>query len=379
MIGTPQIQVEEITDGVPVKITAEVDVRPELTMPDFAGIEVPVPSAEIAEEDVDGEVAKLRDRFATLKTVERSVLTGDFVQLDLAATVDGEEVPGGSAKNISHEVGSGKLVPGLDDVLVGMSAQESTTFTSQLVGGDFAGKDAEIAVTILAVKQRELPDLNDDFAGLASEFDTLDEVRTDLRSRLERAKRFERLFEARDKAVQALVDAVDVPTPESVVQEEVQHRKERIIEQLEQMGATLNDYLAGESRTEEDLDRELVDAASNAVRVQLVLDALADAENVAVTDDEFGLEVMHRAQRARTAPEQYYEQLIRSGAAAEVYGDVRRAKALAVLMERVRIVDTDGNPISFESLREAASGQPAGESEAGLGSVGSASTDRDDD
>jgi trigger factor len=350
-IGRPEVHVDEVVDGQPLKFTAEVDVRPELTMPDLASIEVPIPQVEVAESDVDEQVSSLRDRFATLKTVERTALTGDYVQLDLAATVDGEEVPGGSATNISHEVGSGQLVPGLDEVLVGMGAGESATFATQLVGGDFAGKDADVAVTVRTVKEKQLPELDDAFAQLASEFDTLDEVKADLRGRLERSRKMERLFAARDKAVEALVDAAEVPAPESVVQDEVDHRKEAMAEQLERMGVSLADYLATESRTEEDLDRELTEAASNAVRVQLVLDALADAENVTVTDEEFGHEVMHRAQRSGKAPEQYYEDLIRSGNAAAVFGDVRRGKALALVMERVRLVDADGNPVAFEDLR----------------------------
>src|SRR3954466_15172044 len=178
-IGRPEVEITDFTDGEPLKFTAEVDVRPELTLPKLDEIEVTVDTIKIGDDEVDEQLKGLRERFSTLKTVERPAAEGDYVQVDLAATVDGQEVEGGSATNVSHEVGSGQLLPGLDEELVGMSAGESTTFTTQLVGGDFAGRDAEVSVTVRSVKEKQLPPLNDDFAQLASEFDTLDELRND--------------------------------------------------------------------------------------------------------------------------------------------------------------------------------------------------------
>ncbi|MBN1170656.1 MAG: trigger factor [Micromonosporaceae bacterium] len=352
-IGRPEVELDEVVDGQPLKFTVEVDVRPELVMPDLASIEVPIATVEVTDEDVEQQLTSLRERFATLKTAERSAQNGDYVQIDLAATVDGLEVEGGSATNISHEVGSGQLVPGLDDVLIGLSASESTTFVGQLLGGDHAGKDADISVTVRSVKEKCLPELDDDFAQLASEFDTLEEIRADLRNRLERSKNMERLLEARDKALAALVAAAEVPAPESVVRDEVDQRKLSMVAHLQQMGATLSEYLATESRTEEELDKELHEAAGNAVKVQLVLDQLADAEKIAVSNEEFGAEILDRARQAGQAPEQYYQRLVQEGSAGTVFGEVRRGKALALLLERVRIVDADGNEVSVKSLREA--------------------------
>jgi len=283
--------------------------------------------------------------------VERAAQVGDYVQIDLAATVDGAEVPGGTASNISHEVGSKQLLPGLDDVLVGMSAGESTTFVTQLVGGDYAGRDADVAVTVRTVKEKQLPALDDEFAQLASEFDTLAELRDDLRERLTRVKRVEQLYAARDKALDALVKATDVPAPESVVREEVEHRKQAINDQLERIGASMEDYLSSEGKTEEQVDTELQQAAEEGVKIQLVLDTLADSEDIQVSDDEFGHEIVHRAQRAGVAPQQYYDQLIRNGTAAAVFGDVRRGKALTLVLERATITDSAGNPVDLEALR----------------------------
>lgn len=191
-LGRPEVEITEFNDGDSLNFTAEVDVRPEITLPDPATIEVTVDELKVDDSEIDQQVQSLRERFATLKTVERAAQEGDYVQIDLNATVDGEEVPGGSASNISHEVGSKQLLPGLDEALVGVAAGDSTTFTTQLVGGDYAGRDAEVTVTVRTVKEKELPELNDDFAQMASEFDTIEELRNDLRERVTRASRSSR-------------------------------------------------------------------------------------------------------------------------------------------------------------------------------------------
>lgn len=352
-LGRPEVEITEFGDGEPLRFTAELDVRPEITLPDLSTISVTVDEIQIGENEIDEQVSGLRERFATLKTVERAAQVGDYVQIDLAATVDGAEVPGGTATNISHEVGSKQLLPGLDDVLVGMSAGDSATFVTQLVGGDFAGRDADVAVTVRTVKEKQLPELEDDFAQLASEFDTLEELRADLRERLTRVKRVEQVYAARDKALEQLVAGADVPAPDGVVREEVEHRKEAMTDQLERIGASLEEYLEVEEKTEEQIDAELTDAATQGVKIQLVLDALADAEDVQVSDDEFGHEIVHRAQRAGIAPQEYYDELVRSGGAATVFGDVRRGKALQLVMERAKIVDSAGDEVSLEALRAA--------------------------
>ncbi|MEV0326677.1 trigger factor [Micromonospora echinospora] len=350
-LGRPEVEITEFNDGDSLNFTAEVDVRPELTLPDPATIEVTVDELQIDDSEIDEQVKSLRERFATLKTVERAAQEGDFVQIDLNATVDGEDVPGGSATNLSHEVGSKQLLPGLDEAVVGLAANESATFTTQLVGGDFAGKDAEVAVTVRTVKEKELPELNDEFAQMASEFDTLEELRGDVRERITKGKRVEQIYAARDKALEQLVAAAEVPAPEGVVSEEVASRKQAMVDQLERIGASLEEYLAAEEKTEEQLDEELKTAATEGVKIQLLLDTLADADDVQVSDDEFGHEIVHRAQRAGMPPQQYYDQLVRSGAAAAVFGDVRRGKALASVMERVTIKDAAGNAVTLDALK----------------------------
>lgn len=350
-LGRPSVEITEFTDGEALRFTAELDVRPEISLPDLSSIAVTVDEIQVGDSEVAEQLSSLRDRFATLKTVERAAQVGDYVQVDLAATVDGAEVEGGTASNISHEVGSNQLLPGLDEVLVGMGAGEAASFTSPLAGGEHAGKDAEVSVTVRTVKEKQLPDLDDDFAQLASEFDTLDEVRADLKERLTKAKRMEQLYDARDRALSALVDAASVPAPEGVVAEEVEQRKQAMVDELERVGATLEEYLSVEGKSEQDIDTELTTAATEGVKIQLVLDALADQEQLQVSDDEFGHEIVHRAQRAGMGAQQYYDQLVRSGMAASVYGDVRRGKALGLVLERVIIKDSAGTVLTLDDLR----------------------------
>ena len=320
----------------------------EITVPDLAGISVTVPAVQIGDNEIDEQINGLRERFATLKTVDRPAAEGDYVQLDLHATVDGEEVPGGSATNISHEVGSKQLLPGLDEVLVGLVAGADATFTTQLVGGDFAGREADVSVTVRSVKDKPNWSLGED-----SWDDTLEELRGDLRERLTKAKKVEQIYAARDQALKQLVEAAGIPAPEGVVKDEVEGRKQAMTDQLERIGATLQDYLASEDKTEDQIDAELTEAAQEGVRIQLLLDTIADAEEIQVSDDEFGHEIVHRAQRAQMQPQQYYDQLVQSGAAAAVFGDVRRGKALASVMEQVTMKDDEGNTLTLDDLRDA--------------------------
>jgi trigger factor len=257
-------------------------------------------------------------------------------------------------------VGSKQLLPGLDEVLVGMSAGDDTTFTTQLVGGDFAGRDADVSVSVKSVKDKQLPELDDDFAQLASEFDTLEELRNDLRERLGKVKKVEQIYAARDEALKQLVEAAEIPAPEGIVKDEVEGRKAAMSDQLERIGASLEDYLASEDKTEEQIDQELAEAATEGVKIQLLLDTIADAEEVQVSDDEFGHEIVHRAQRAQMQPQQYYDQLVQSGNAAAVFGDVRRGKALASVLEQVTMQDEAGNTLSLDDLREAGEDEHAG-------------------
>ena len=351
VLGAPSVEITKLDEKEQFAFTAEVDVRPEIVLPDLSSVTASVDQVEVTDQEVEEQITALRERFGTLKGVERSAQNGDFVQIDLVATVDGEEVPGGSASGISHQVGSGRLLDGLDEALVGMSADGENAFTTKLVGGEYAGRDASVAVTVKTVRERELPPLDDEFAQMASEFDTLEELRSDVHERVRRVKQLEQAYQARDKVLEALLAATEVPVPEGVVAEEVDYRRQAMADQLERMGANIEEYLAEEEKSEDDLTGELTKTASDAVRTQILLDAIADAEQVGVSDEELTQEVLTRAQQAGVAPQEYAEQLQRSGQLRAIVADVRRGKALLLAVERATVTDSTGNQVDLTALR----------------------------
>ena len=220
-LGQPEIEITKLEDGEELVFTAEVDIRPEIELPDLEALKFTVDPIEVTDEEVDTELQSLRARFGTLTGVERAAENGDFVSIDLSATVDGEDVPEAKTEGLSHEVGSGQLIEGLDDAIIGLKEEESRVFTTKLAAGDRAGQDAQVTVTVKSVKERELPEPDDDFAQLASEFDTIDELRNSLTEQVTRVKRVQQAEQIRDKALEDLLEQVDVPLPEKIVQAQV--------------------------------------------------------------------------------------------------------------------------------------------------------------
>jgi trigger factor len=242
-LGQPEVEITTLDDGEQLAFTAEVDIRPKFEVPDYDELPVTVDKAEVTPDEVEETLSNLRERFSTLKNAERAAAEGDFVSIDLAAKVDGEDVEDARTSGYSYEVGSASSVAGLDDALTGMNAGDTATFPSTLVGGDHEGQEAEVTVTAHSVKIKELPELDDEFAQLASEFDTIGELRADIRKRLERQKRMQQLGQARDKALEALMEKVEIPLPESVVENELQRRNEQLDQQLQMYGLTRESYL----------------------------------------------------------------------------------------------------------------------------------------
>jgi trigger factor len=231
-LGQPEIDIAELEDNDHVTFTAEVDVRPEIDVPDFADLSVEVDAIEADEESVEAELTNLRARFGTLKAVERAVQDGDFVSIDLTATVDGETVDEASSEGLSYEVGTASLVEGLDEALAGLSEGESKEFTTTLVAGEHADSEAQATVTVKSVKERELPELDDDFAQLASEFDTLDELKDSLKSQVEEQLKGQQAADIRDKVLAAALEKTEVPLPESVVKEQVDGQVQQLVSQF---------------------------------------------------------------------------------------------------------------------------------------------------
>ncbi|MCX0273837.1 trigger factor [Nocardia zapadnayensis] len=351
VIGQPEIEITKIEDGQELAFTAEVDVRPEIALPeDYSTIAVTVDAIEITDADIDEQLQSLRQRFGTLTGVERPVQDGDFVSIDLSATVDGEEVPEAATTGLSHEVGSGQLIEGLDETLIGMSAEESKEFTSTLVAGEHAGREAAITVTLGSVKERELPEADDEFAQLASEFDTIDELKADLRSRVERVKKVQQAGDIRDKVLEQLLESVEVPLPEAVVKAEIDAVEHDAIHGFDHDEAKFAEALEAQGSSREEFDADTKEAAEKSVKTQLLLDAVAEAEGTQVGQEELTERILFQAQRYGMAPEQFIQQVQQAGQLGAVFADVRRGKALAEVVGKVTVTDSEGNKIDTDEM-----------------------------
>ncbi|MGN7801008.1 trigger factor [Leifsonia sp. 22587] len=318
-------------------LTIEVDVRPEVKLPDFDDITITVDAAEVGVDDVEEELDRLRSRFGTLVTVDRPAKTGDFAQIDLTAEIGGEEVD--TAANISYEIGSGELIDGIDEALDTLTAGETTTFEAPLMGGDHEGENAQITVTLNAVKERELPEADDDFAQIASEFDTIGELRQSLRTQVERAKVFGQGTAARDQLVDKLLELVEIPVPEQLVEDEV-HR-----------------HLEQENRLEDDVHRaEVKESSEKTFRTQILLDEVAQENDVKVSQDELTQYLVQGAAQYGMDPNEFVKILSENGQIPSMVGEVARNKALAIILGKVKVVDSNGKPVDLAEFTAIADG-----------------------
>jgi trigger factor len=350
VLGQPEIEVTRVDDNQSIEFTAEVDIRPEFEVPDAATISVTVDDLEITDDDVQEQVDALRERFATTTAVERAAADGDLVTIDLRAAVGDRELTDAATDGLSYRIGAGDLVDGLDETLVGMAAGDIATFRTKLVAGEFAGQEADVTVTVTAVQERVLPEVDDEFAQLASEFDTVDELRADLIEKITRVKNLERGAQARDKVLEALLAAVDIPAPEGVVKAEVQVREHDAVHAFDHNDEAFAAYLEGEGKTREEFDAEVRESSEQAVRTQLLLDAMAEQAQVGVSQEEFTQRLMFNAQRIGVPPEQYFQRLQETGQIAAVFSDVRRGKALAAAVEQATVTDASGNVLNVPEL-----------------------------
>jgi trigger factor len=371
-IGQPEIEVTEIADGDHLAFTAEVDVRPEITLPDLHDITVTVDEVDVTDEQVTEQLDNLRARFGTLTGVERAAAEDDFVLLDLSASVNGEPIEEASTSGFSYQVGQGGLIDGLDEAVRDLSAGESRTFTSQLVAGEHAGQDADITATVTAVKERELPAADDEFAQLASEFDTLDELTADLRERLGRVRRMEQVTQARDRVLEAIVDATEVPLPETIVAAEVDSRLHDAVHTFDHDEERFAEVLREQGTTREEFDAEARTEAERNVKTRLVLDALADAENVSVSDEELTERIVFQAQQYEMPPEEFVRRVQEAGQLGAIFSDVRRSKALIAAVAAATVTDASGSPVDLSDLLA-----PAGADETGVVPAAEAADDAD--
>jgi trigger factor len=344
-LGQPDIEVTKKEYGQELAFTAEVDVRPKIALPDLSTLAVSVDPIEVSDDDVNAELESLRARFGTLKGVERPVALGDFVSIDLSATVDGVDVPNAAAQGLSHEVGSGRLIAGLDDALVGVSADESKEFTAQLATGEHAGKDAQVTVTVKSIKERELPEPDDEFAQLASEFDTIDELRSNLRDQVRQVKRAQQAEQIRDATIDALLGQVDVPLPEAIVQAQFDSALQGALGGPKNDDATLAEVLAAQGKSREEFETEARTAAETDVKRQLLLDALADDLEVEVGQQDLTERLVMTSRQYGIEPQQLFAYLQENNQLPAMFADVRRGVAIAAAIEAVTVTDTDGNTV----------------------------------
>ncbi|WP_120522032.1 trigger factor [Arthrobacter celericrescens] len=345
-LSRPEVEITEVpdpssTDGE-LKFQVEIDVRPEVELPDYSGIKVEVAAAESSDADVDKALDELRGRFGTLKSVDRPAKNDDFLTIDITALIDDAEVD--SASGLSYQVGAGTMLEGLDEAVSGLSVDEEAIFDTTLVGGEHAGEAAQVKVVVKAVKERELPEANDDFAQLASEFDTLAELREDLAKQAAESKVVGQGVEARDKVLDKLVELIEVPVPDSVIEE-----------QLEQHFSPENSHGEGEHDTEE--HREEVKAnTARAFQNEIILDAIADKEEVGVSQNELIDYIVTTASQYGMDPNQFAQIIDQSGQVPMMVSEVRRRKALAVVLGQAEVVDTEGNKVDLSDFV-----RPAGE------------------
>ncbi|HEU5420904.1 MAG TPA: trigger factor [Streptosporangiaceae bacterium] len=376
-LGQPDYDVTKLDDGKELVFTGELDRRPAFELPDLDGIPVTVESTEVTPDQVEEYLGSLRERFASLKGVDRAVADGDFVSIDLAASVDGKAVEDAQASGISYEVGTGSMLDGLDEALAGMSAGETKTFTAELAGGQLAGMEADVQVTVNSVKVKELPPLDDDFAQSASEFDTIGELRAGTRKQLEAMRRSGQAGQARERTLDAVLERVDMPLPERIIDEEIEQRRHSLNDRLQRAGMTMDNYLEGSGQTAAAIEEEFASDARRSVKAGFILDRIATDEKIGIESAELDAYVTQQAYQMGVAPQQLAKQLTDSGQLSHVVSDVLRSKALTLMTERATVTDEAGHPVDVaaairgedgeedEASDEAAGTEAAGDEAAG--------------
>ncbi|RLP11022.1 trigger factor [Propionibacterium australiense] len=367
-LGNPEIELTRLEDGDVAEITAEVDVRPEFDMPDFSQISVEVDSLEVSDADVDERVELLRQRFGTLKVVDRAAADGDVVLIDLVATQDGEAIEDAETSGMQYRIGAGGMVEGLDEALIGLKAGESKAFTSALVGGPHRDEEADITVTVTKVNEQELPELDDEFAQLVSEFDTVDEMIADVRENLERIGRLDQANTARDKVLEAVVGELDFELPQAVLDNEIEAYHEQIEAQLNAAGLTVEQYLADaedeDAETAEEFWKQIDERAERGMRAQIVLDKLAEDRQIGVSQEEFTQLIFQKAQQNGTSPEQEIQHMTEHNHMLEWMAEVRRGKALGMIVDEASVTDTNGDRVEISRLQNDGSLAPEAVDEA---------------
>ena len=353
-LAQPEIDITKLEDNEVVELVAEVDIRPDFDLPDFTLVKVSVDNIADTAPIIEERTDLLRQRFATTTEVDRAAEAGDLVVLDLDGSNDGAPLEEASAQGISYILGSGGMLDGLDEAVIGLKAGETTTFTSTLVGGALLGQVADVTVTVNKVSSRELPELNDDFAQLVSEFDTLEEMKADLADGAVRQARLEQAGSARDKVLEALLELTSFELPERLILAEKEARRNQITGQLRQAGLTIEAYLDGNeaetAETPEEFWTNVDTSSEKSLKAQVLLDKLADERQIGVDNQELTMLIYRKAQENGTTPEQELSHMQEHDHMGEWAGEIRRGKALGLIVAGATITDADGKPVDLAHL-----------------------------
>ncbi|KHO28884.1 trigger factor [Corynebacterium minutissimum] len=348
VIGQPEVDIAKLEDNDFVEFTAEVDVRPEFEVPDFSKISVKVPALEVGDEDVDKALEDLASRFGELKDTKRKMKTGDFAVIDITTEVDGAKLDEASHEGMTYRIGDDNLIKGLDTALRGMKTDEDNEFTTTIQSGEHEGEEATVKVHVQQSKERKLPELDDEFAQMASEFDTIDELREDTKTRVEETKKSEQAANIRDEVLKAALDEVSFELPKSIVDEQVHAQLHQVMGQMAHDEKALAQLLEAQGTTREEFDADARKSAEESVRTQLFLDALAEVEEPEVSQQELTDHILFTAQSYGMDPNQFIQQLQSSNQLGNLFSDVRRGKALAMAICRAEVTDEEGNKVDVD-------------------------------
>ncbi|QNE90043.1 trigger factor [Corynebacterium incognita] len=344
-LGQPNIDITKIEDNDVVEFTAELDVRPEIKVPDFSAMSVTVPAVKTDDEAVEKELENLAERFGELKDTKRKMKTGDFAIIDIDVEVDGEKLDEASSEGLTYQIGDDDLIKGLDTALRGMKTDEDAEFTTTIQSGQHKDKEATVKVHVKQSKERKLPDMDDEFAQMASEYDTMDELREATKSQVAENGKAEQAGAIRDEVLKAALAETEFELPTSVVEEQVHNQLHQVLGQLAHDEKALAQLLEAQGTSREEFDKQSREQAEESVRTQLFLDAVAEQESPEVSQQELTDHILFTAQSYGMDPNEFIQQLQSSGQIANLFSDVRRGKALAAAICRVSVTDDEGNKV----------------------------------
>ena len=349
VIAAPEIDITAGQESGPVAFDAVVEVRPKIQLAGYANLRVEVPSPQVTDAEIDAQVDRLRKQFGELQRVERAAHDGDHATIDVAGSISGEPVEGLTVDDYLYEVGTGAVVPELDDHLRGAKVGDILVFDAQHPDPE-QQEPISFRVLVKDVQEQVLPDATDEWANEASEFDTLEELRADLRERVGNVKRVQSMLALREGVIDAVVKLVDDEPPAAMIDGEVQRRIEDLGHRLSHQGATVQQYLEATGTSADDLLADLRAQAAHTVKADLAIRAVIDAESIAATDDELDSELERVAARVEQPLDKVREQLEHGGQLAAVRFDVTRGKALEWLADHAEVVDSEGVPIERSAL-----------------------------